>query len=298
MTVKRIVLFTVLAFSLTAFFIVLFNNILSGNKYFPETQEDGNPFNIFAGYTGMLGPAAAVFITRKITKEGMAEHMLVPGFRKNLKYYIMSFVTVIILYLACSLALPAVSGYGFAVHDAGPEISVVISTLYLQFVMILIYFGEEYGWRGYLFPKLEKLAGTVPAVFITGIIWGLWHTPVLLLGQNFGRDMKFFPVSNILIMCLMCIFLTPFLAYVSKKSSSVWPAATGHFLFNKLQGVMLSVFLNINEDDITDEVSKQLHNDGLKVLYAFLALMFAVYMVLLIRDNRKNKKTSEKRKAF
>lgn len=104
------------------------------------------------------------------------------------------------------------------------------ATLYLQFILIIMYFGEAYGWRGYLYPKLEKLYGTVPAVFISGIIWGVWRTPVLLDGHNFGREMKFFPVSNIALMCLMCIFLAPFHAYVSKKSNSIWPAACAHFL--------------------------------------------------------------------
>lgn len=285
-SVKRIVLFTVLAFSLTAFFIVVFNNILSGNRYFPETQEDGNPFNIFAGYAAMLGPASAVFITRKITKEGMSEHMLIPGFEKNLKYYIMSFVTVLSLYLACALLLPVYSGCGYAANEMAARLSTIVSGLWLQFALILIYFGEEYGWRGYLFPKLEKLTGIVPAVFITGIIWGVWHTPVLLLGQNFGRDLKYYPLSNIGLMCLMCIFITPFLVYVSRKSNSVWPAAAGHFLFNNLQGVMMTMFLDIKEDEITE--TKSLAHQSLTVLFIFLAVLFAVYMILLISDNKKN----------
>jgi len=293
-SVKRIVLFTVLAFSLSAFFIVVFNNILSGNRYFPETQEDGNPFNTFAGYAAMLGPASAVFITRKITKEGMAEHMLIPGFRKNLKYYVMAFVTVLILYLACAVVFPVYSGFGYAANEMSVRVSIIVSGLWLQFAAILIYFGEEYGWRGYLFPKLEKLTGTVPAVLGTGIIWGVWHTPVLLLGQNFGRDLKYYPFSNIGLMCLLCIFITPFLVYVSRKSNSVWPAATGHFLFNNLQGIMMTMFTDIKEDEITDELAKNIAHQSLPVLYIFLAVMFAVYMIILLRDNKKNNsKTSE-----
>jgi len=41
-------------------------------------------------------------------------------------------------------------------------------------------FGEEFGWRGYLLPRLAPLGG-ISAAIITGVIWGLWHTPVIVL---------------------------------------------------------------------------------------------------------------------
>src|SRR5699024_5751565 len=44
--------------------------------------------------------------------------------------------------------------------------------------------GEEIGWRGWLTPQLLPL-GVVPTVLITGVVWGLWHTPLLLLGHNY-----------------------------------------------------------------------------------------------------------------
>src|SRR5207247_5450223 len=47
-------------------------------------------------------------------------------------------------------------------------------------INIIFTFGEEFGWRGYLLPRLAPLGG-VPAAMITGIIWGLWHTPLIVL---------------------------------------------------------------------------------------------------------------------
>ena len=43
-------------------------------------------------------------------------------------------------------------------------------------VTLLMVFGEEYGWRGYLVPKLLPL-GEVRASLIVGVIWGVWHFP-------------------------------------------------------------------------------------------------------------------------
>ncbi len=41
--------------------------------------------------------------------------------------------------------------------------------------------GEELGWRGYLFPRLLRL-GTVPALVVSGVVWGVWHAPLLWSG--------------------------------------------------------------------------------------------------------------------
>jgi CAAX protease family protein len=51
-------------------------------------------------------------------------------------------------------------------------------------VGIPLTFGEEYGWRGYLLPRLLPL-GEVRATLLLGTIWGLWHLPALLIGLNY-----------------------------------------------------------------------------------------------------------------
>jgi membrane protease YdiL (CAAX protease family) len=45
-------------------------------------------------------------------------------------------------------------------------------------------FGEEYGWRGYLLPRLLPL-GEFRASLLVGVIWAFWHTPALLAGLNY-----------------------------------------------------------------------------------------------------------------
>ncbi|MFN2302429.1 MAG: CPBP family intramembrane glutamic endopeptidase, partial [Anaerolineales bacterium] len=37
---------------------------------------------------------------------------------------------------------------------------------------------EEYGWRGYALPRLQRTFNPLVAGLILGIIWGVWHLPL------------------------------------------------------------------------------------------------------------------------
>lgn len=51
-------------------------------------------------------------------------------------------------------------------------------------ISAVLAFGEEYGWRGYLLPRLLPL-GEVRASAVVALVWAPWHLPVLLVGLNF-----------------------------------------------------------------------------------------------------------------
>lgn len=91
--------------------------------------------------------------------------------------------------------------------------------------------GEEIGWRGYLLPALLPL-GRVPALLISGVIWGLWHTPLILLGYNFQTSAWWGPVA----MAVGCVLLGVVLGWGRLRTDSVWPAAVGHGAFNAAAG--------------------------------------------------------------
>lgn len=84
-------------------------------------------------------------------------------------------------------------------------------------------FGEEFGWRGYLLMRLLPL-GTGRAVALTGVIWGLWHTPIVLQGHNYPEH----PQAGVALMTGFCILLGAILAWLRLASGSVFPAAVAH----------------------------------------------------------------------
>ena len=121
--------------------------------------------------------------------------------------------------------------------------AILMLVLFLNIVLVgpllglIISFGEEYGWRGFLQTELIKL-GRIRGVFLLGVIWGIWHWPVIWMGYNYPGQ----PLLGSLFMVVYCIILAYFLAYAVFKSKGVWTAAYLHALNNQtLSFFMLAV---------------------------------------------------------
>lgn len=93
--------------------------------------------------------------------------------------------------------------------------------------------GEELCWRGLLFGWLRDRLGAAWAVVALGIIWGLWHAPLVLLGYNYPGHA---PGLALVAMCGFTTVLTPVLAWLRERSGSIWPAALGHGMVNAAAG--------------------------------------------------------------
>jgi len=82
-----------------------------------------------------------------------------------------------------------------------PAPEILLSVIFLVSLLVgptingIFGFGEEFGWRGYLLPKLMPL-GKLKAYFLIGVIWGLWHAPLVLIGFNYPG----YPVLGVLAM--------------------------------------------------------------------------------------------------
>jgi membrane protease YdiL (CAAX protease family) len=107
---------------------------------------------------------------------------------------------------------------------------VYLMLLVIALPVTLFTFGEEYGWRGYLLPRLLPL-GEIRASVLLGVIWGVWHLPLLLAGLNY-------PGVNIWLAILVFTFVTVALSFTYTwfyvaSSGSVLVAAVFHASTNQ-----------------------------------------------------------------
>ncbi len=51
----------------------------------------------------------------------------------------------------------------------------------LPLVILIPGFGEEFGWRGYMLPRIARRTSARKAVTIHAIIWWAWHLPAIII---------------------------------------------------------------------------------------------------------------------
>jgi membrane protease YdiL (CAAX protease family) len=115
---------------------------------------------------------------------------------------------------------------GRSIHAFALE-KVAIGVLLSPILNALPVLGEELGWRGYLLPRLEAL-GQWRALVLSGLCWGLWHMPVILLGYNYPLH----PQLGVLLMAVSCTLLGIVLGWTRLATGSLWPAVIGHAALN------------------------------------------------------------------
>lgn len=209
----------------------------------------------------MFFPAIGVLITRIITKEGFQNAWVRPNIKGNIKNYLLAYfgpavLTVLgaMIYFVifkgtfdpdCGYMKLTLEAAGTPAETIPMPLSTLMIIQALQGIFLgpimnfVTCFGEEWGWRGYLLPKLSQKFSVVPTLLISGIIWGLWHAPLTIVGHNYGVGYVGFPFTGIMAMCLFCTVMGVFLSYVSLKTQSCIPAVLGHGAINGFAAIGL-----------------------------------------------------------
>lgn len=90
--------------------------------------------------------------------------------------------------------------------------------------------GEELGWRGFLVPQLAKIAPFNRVALISGVIWALWHYPIILFSTAYrGAGPLWYTVACFTVMVVSMSFL---FAWMRLKSGSVWTGMLLHASHN------------------------------------------------------------------
>lgn len=248
---KRIIVYILITFILTWVYCLLVVYPLANGASLQGVPALATQFLVAAG---MFCPAIGVFLTRLVTREGFKNTWLKPNLKKNIRYYLLAWFGPGILTFAGAglyfLLVPGsfdpscgymrltmeAAGVPYEAQAVPMNLLLLIQTVQALFLAPILNFvtcfGEEWGWRGYLLPKLKNLLPTVPTLLVTGIIWGLWHAPLTIIGHNYGLGYWGFPFTGVAMMCVFCSALGVFLSCITLKTNSCIPAILAHGAVN------------------------------------------------------------------
>src|SRR5215216_1071395 len=225
---REVILFVLLAFGLawgwSGFWLLPYLGDL-----FTQTTTPTNLVDRLGAVTTlptMLTPMIAALIMRCfVSKEGVKGSL---GLLRSPKYYLAALAIPAVFVTAVVLIVQALGLGEFRWSEATWFVYLMLMVIAVP--VTLFTFGEEYGWRGYLLPRLLPL-GEIRASVLLGVIWGLWHLPLIMAGLNYSG-------VNVWLALIIFTFVTVALSFTYTwfyvaSSGSVLVAAVFHASTNQ-----------------------------------------------------------------
>jgi CAAX protease family protein len=215
---------------------------------FLGSRQSGSFLNLGAGrLVLMFAPMAGAIAARLITREGWSNTLARPDFNQGRwRYYLAAWFLPPVATLVGAAAFyllspghfdPSMTAYremAGATTESAKEF--FLTQVFMAMVTpvttaLVVCFGEEFGWRAYLLPKLMAL-GPHKAILLVGVLHGAWHWPSILMGSDYGFGYWGAPVVGPLLFVAMTCVGSAIYAWLTVRSGSVWPAVIFHGAFN------------------------------------------------------------------
>jgi uncharacterized protein len=193
----------------------------------------------------MWTPAAASVVARLILREGFADVSFRIGGRRGWKAVMLALSFPIIFGLI-SYGIAWVTGLvhfspqpipmaaRFVGANSSPVlvflVNLAVAATVVTILSVRTAAGEEIGWRGYMLTRLID-AGVPKPVLASGIIWGVWHVPLILGGVYLAGPP---PALSALLWMVTATSFSFVFARLRLETGSVWPAIALHASWNSI----------------------------------------------------------------
>lgn len=193
----------------------------------------------------IISPILMMVLLRFFGGDGWQDAGLRLKFKESWRWYLFSlFVYPVTITLVIGLGvLFGLTTINRDWHTLFPVFSAGIATQLLPKMLFALF--EEWGWRGYLEPRLAAL--TVPDIWrhlFVGLIWALWHFPLILATPYTELPYAlFFPLFVVAVILSAIVY-----GQLRKASGTVWTAVLMHGIGNTFGGAILQMnFLTVHD---------------------------------------------------
>lgn len=173
--------FYLLAFGIS--WLGMITAVLASHGIAPFDNPYVQLFSIFYA----VGPTLAAFIVSQVTYGVQELDKGLMQWRVGLIWYMVAVLSPIVLFTISQIVTKLLN---LPVKIAVPQGDL---SFYGILGFVINFFAntcEEIGWRGFALPRLQKRYSALIATLIVGILWALWHLPLVFL---VGNPMSEFP---------------------------------------------------------------------------------------------------------
>lgn len=129
--------------------------------------------------------------------------------------------------------------FGLHISPAGISAGTILASFATSFLLTLIPgFGEEFGWRGYMLPRLVKRYSTRKAVLVHAFIWWAWHLPVIFtigirqgIGASVGESIALITLITLIPSMMNAVIF----AYVWTATKSLAVSSVYHSAYDEVR---------------------------------------------------------------
>ena len=135
----------------------------------------------------VIGPALAAVIVSQTAHGKRGVQNLLKGlirWRVRVIWYLVAIVGPGLLLIVAQVLTKLL---GFSVTIAVPQVDLSPYIIFGLGINSLANTCEEIGWRGFALSHLQKRYNALIATLIVGVLWGLWHLPLLFLAGSMSE---------------------------------------------------------------------------------------------------------------
>jgi membrane protease YdiL (CAAX protease family) len=185
----------------------------------------------------MLAPGLAAVITYLVFERSLRPI----GWHLGKIQYLILGLVIPIIYCLIEYGLVWLTGRGKYNGQFPPDFLIFLVTMLFNGTLSALL--EEVAWRGFLVAKMIKLTSFTGTAIITGLIWAVWHYPLIIFTNV--RPGNAALSYSLVCFTTLAVGVSFAVAWLRLKSGSVWTAALLHGSHNVF---MLHVFNTLTTD--------------------------------------------------
>ena len=182
----------------------------------------------------IISPILMAVGLRKFRREGWADAGLRLGRERG--WYLLALLLFPALFTV-PLVVGALTDDVRMAPGGGERFATLFATGLIARLIFSVF--EEFGWRGYLEPRLAALG--VPSLrrhLAVGALWALWHVPYIVAYGDSYSEVSLaaqLPLFAIAVLAMAVIW-----GVARERTGSVWPAVLGHGIANAVAFPLLA----------------------------------------------------------